>query len=77
MNRQKIKWGKIDLMSLIIILILITLTLYLYNRLPDQLAVHFGTNGEANGYQGKFSFLLTSVLFLIGDSFIIKNHSLY
>ena len=72
MNRQKIKWGKIDLMSLIIILIPITLTLYLYNRLPDQLAVHFGTNGEANGYQGKFSFLLTSVLFLLAIPLLVK-----
>ncbi len=72
MNRPKIKWGKIDLMSLIIILIPITLTLYLYNRLPNQLAVHFGTNGEANGYQGKFSFLLTSVLFLIGIPLLLK-----
>ena len=72
MNRQKIKWGKIDLISLIIILIPITLTLFLYNRLPDQLAVHFGTNGEADGYQGKFYFLLTSVLFLLAIPLLVK-----
>ena len=76
MNQPKIKWGKIDLMSLLLILIPITLTLYLYNRLPDQLAVHFGTNGEANGYQGKLSFLLTSAIYE-SYTFIIKNHSLY
>ena len=64
MKGQKMKWGKIDLISLIFILIPIGMTLFLYNRLPNQLAVHFGTNGEADGYQGKFTFLLTSTLFL-------------
>lgn len=72
MNRQKIKWGKFDLMSLIFILIPLVMTILLYNRLPNQLAVHFGTNGEANGYQGKLTFLLTSVLFLIGIPLLLK-----
>lgn len=72
MNRQKIKWGKFDLISLIFILIPLVMTILLYNRLPNQLAVHFGTNGEANGYQGKLTFLLTSVLFLIGIPLLLK-----
>ncbi len=72
MKGQKMKWGKIDLISLIFILIPIGMTLFLYNRLPNQLAVHFGTNGEADGYQGKFTFLLTSTLFLLGVPLLLK-----
>ena len=48
------------------------MTIILYNKLPDQLAVHFGTNGKADGYQGKFSFLLTSALFLIFIPLLLK-----
>ena len=48
------------------------MTLFLYNRLPDQLAVHFGIDGEADGYQGKFYFLLTSVLFLLAIPLLVK-----
>lgn len=72
MNLQKIKWGKMDFISLIIILIPIALSVFLYNRLPDQLAVHFGINGTADGYQNKFTFLLSSVLFLIGVPLLLK-----
>lgn len=72
MKNHKIKWGKIDVISLVIILIPMVMTILLYNQLPDQLAVHFGLNGEANGYQGKFTFLLTSFLFLIGISLLLK-----
>ena len=36
------------------------------------MATHFGTNGEANGYQGKFVFLLTSSLMLIGIPLLLK-----
>lgn len=61
-----------DLISLIIILIPIVLSVFLYNKLPDQLAVHFGINGKADGYQGKFTFLLTGVLFLIGVPLLLK-----
>ena len=72
MRNFKIKWGKFDLIGLIIILIPIVMTIILYNKLPDQLAVHFGTNGKADGYQGKFTFLLTSALFLIFIPLLLK-----
>lgn len=72
MNRLNVKWGKIDLIILLFILIPILLMVFYYDRLPDQLAVHFGTNGKANGYQGKSTFLLTSVLFLIGIPLLLK-----
>lgn len=72
MKNHKIKWGKIDLISLIIILIPIVMTIVLYHKLPDQLAVHFGINGEVNGYQGRSTFLLTSALVLIGISLLLK-----
>lgn len=72
MKRTKMKWGKTDWISLIFVLIPIGMMVFLYNRLPNQLAVHFGTNGEADGYQEKPVFLLTSILFLIGIPFLIK-----
>ena len=72
MNKNKIKWGKTDLISLIMILIPIIMTTILYNKLPDQMATHFGTDGKANGYQGKFAFLLTSSLMLIGIPLLLK-----
>ena len=48
------------------------MTTLLYNKLPDQMATHFGTSGEADGYQGKFAFLLTSSLMLIGIPLLLK-----
>lgn len=72
MSNDKMKWGKIDLISLIIVLIPMIMTLVLYNKLPDQMAVHFGTNGEADGFQGKFTFILMSLLILIGIPLLMK-----
>ena len=48
------------------------MTILLYNKLPDQMATHFGTSGEADGYQGKFAFLLTGSLMLIGIPLLLK-----
>lgn len=72
MMATKMKWGKTDFISFIIILIPIIITIFLYNKLPDQLATHFGTNGEANGFQGKITFLLTNALLLIGVPLLMK-----
>ncbi len=66
------KWTKIDFFIFIIILIPIVLIVALYNKLPNELATHFGTSGEPNGYQGKVSFLLTNSLLLIGIPFLMK-----
>ena len=72
MKGQKVKWGVMDGISLILILIPIGLMVFYYHKLPDQLAVHFGINGEADGYQGKGAFLLTSSLFLVGIPLLLK-----
>lgn len=72
MSMQKIKWGKIDLLCLIIILIPVVITITVYNKLPEQLATHFGTNGEADGFQGKVTFLLLNSLLLIGVPLLMK-----
>ena len=53
MNSNKIKWGKIDFVCIVIILIPILITIFTYNKLPEQMASHFGTNGEVDGYQNK------------------------
>lgn len=72
MNTSKIKLNKIDLISLIIVLIPIVMTIFVYQKLPDELAVHFGINGEPDGYQGKRSFLLLNILMLFGIPILLK-----
>lgn len=66
------KWNKFDFYISIMILIPIVMIMTLYNKLPNELAIHFGTSGEPNGYQGKLFFLLTNFLLLIGIPLLMK-----
>lgn len=42
------------IITTIICLIPMLAGIILYNKLPDQIAIHWGANGEANGWAGKF-----------------------
>lgn len=42
------------IITTIICLIPMLAGVILYNKLPDQIAIHWGANGEANGWAGKF-----------------------
>ena len=72
MSTSKMKWNKYDFFILIIILIPIGLLATFYNKLPNELATHFGISGEPNGYQGKITFLLFNIFLLIGVPLLMK-----
>ena len=52
MNKWKEHKGSI-LITSIIILLPILVGLFLWNKLPNEIATHFGANGEANGWSSK------------------------
>lgn len=50
------------IIALVILLVPILMGIYAYQDLPDQLAIHFGPNGEPDGYQSKQTFFPVYVL---------------
>ncbi|KEF37929.1 Protein of unknown function (DUF1648) [Schinkia azotoformans MEV2011] len=71
------KWNKFDFYISIMILIPIVMIMTLYNKLPNELAIHFGTSGEPNGYQGKLFFFADKFPPPHWDSIINKSNPLY
>ena len=53
------------IISSIVILLPTVLTLILWNYLPEQMAIHFGPTGKADGY-GSRAFLLTIPFIMLG-----------
>ncbi|GKS10453.1 hypothetical protein YDYSY3_14530 [Paenibacillus chitinolyticus] len=56
--RKTARWTWKDTLLLIIAAAPILYAIGVYGKLPELMAVHFGTGGEANGYQSKGSFLI-------------------
>ncbi|MGZ6507153.1 MAG: SdpI family protein [Tumebacillaceae bacterium] len=59
MERQRSKWGWNDVILVLVALAPIVAGLLLYDRLPEQMTVHFGVNNVPNGFQSKNDALLT------------------
>ncbi|UUZ82377.1 SdpI family protein [Paenibacillus sp. P26] len=69
---NKPKWGLIDLLLLLLGLVPAVVTFMVYDKLPEQVAIHFGPDGRPNGYQSKLSFLIVFELMVIGLPLLIK-----
>jgi uncharacterized membrane protein len=69
---QKNKWGWTDVILAIIALVPVIAALLLYDRLPARMAVHFGLDGQPNGYQDKFSFIVIIGLLTLVLPLLIK-----
>lgn len=69
------------IITTIICLIPLLAGIILYNKLPDQIAIHWGANGEANGWAGKFVgiIVLPGILVLVNLIFplLLKTDSKY
>lgn len=48
------KKNKLMVITTLICLLPVIMSLIVYNRLPDRIPIHWGTDGEPNGYAGKF-----------------------
>lgn len=72
MDRQKVNWGWNDLILLIIALAPLVASFILYDRLPAQMAVHFGVDNVPNGFQSKGSSILLFGLLGMGIPFLMK-----
>jgi uncharacterized membrane protein len=72
MTKTKTNWKFIDLLLLLIGLIPLVAAFFLYDMLPDRMAVHFGLNGQPDGYQSKLSFLIAFGLLVIGLPLLMK-----
>ncbi|WP_031083121.1 DUF1648 domain-containing protein, partial [Streptomyces sp. NRRL WC-3549] len=69
MNTKKLARAAVVALPFLLVLILdLVLAVALRDRLPTRLATHFSASGEANGYSGRTSFLVVTVLlpFLLG-----------
>ena len=64
MNRMKHYKGRLWLSSLLTLLP-IPAGFLLWNRLPNSMAIHWGANGEADGYGGKLLAILLPSLILL------------
>lgn len=56
--------GKI-LLTLFVVMLPAFIGILLWNKLPNQIATHFGYNGEPNGYSSKFFAVLGLPLILL------------
>lgn len=72
MKKPIIRLERVDLLLFLIGLIPLGAALVLYDRLPEQMAVHFGLNGKPDGYQSKLSFLILFSLLVIGLPILLK-----
>lgn len=72
MNKTSNRWSWVDTLIVLIGLLPIAAAVLLYDKLPDLLAVHFGIDGTANGFQGKLSFLLTISAVIMGVPLLMK-----
>lgn len=59
------KHKKTLILTSIIILLPMVAGLFLWNRLPDTMATHWGTNGEPNGWSSKLFAVVGLPLFLV------------
>jgi uncharacterized membrane protein len=73
MMKQKEKiWGWVDVLLILIALVPIVASLLLYNKLPENMAVHFGFDNKANGFQSRMSALLLFSLLGLGVPIFLK-----
>lgn len=72
MSKATGRWKWVDLLILAVAAVPILLAIGFYDRLPESLAVHFNLRGEADGYQGKLSFLLTYGLLMTVMPWLMK-----
>jgi uncharacterized membrane protein len=70
--KSKLKFGIRDVILLVIGLIPLIVAAFYYSKLPEQMASHFGINGEANGSMKKEYFLLLIGLVTIGIPMLFK-----
>jgi uncharacterized membrane protein len=62
------KWGITDLVLAVIGLVPFVFALIVYDRLPETMATHFGIEGQADGWQGKGSFLVLGIPLFMKES---------
>ena len=60
------RYKKTLIITSILILLPVAAGLILWNRLPDTMAIHWGSDGEPNGWSGKFFAVVGIPLFLLG-----------
>lgn len=72
MSKATGRWKWVDLLILAVAAVPIFLAIGFYDRLPESLSVHFNLRGEADGYQGKLSFLLTYGLLMTVLPWLMK-----
>ncbi|WP_068774074.1 SdpI family protein [Paenibacillus sp. FJAT-26967] len=65
-------WSWKDALLLIIAAAPTLFALWVYERLPDQMAIHFGTGGDPNGYQSKLAFILLISLLNLALPLLMK-----
>ena len=71
-EKEKMKIRKMTLVIIVLVLFSFALSIYFYSRVPEQMATHWSSTGEVNGYMSKFwglffvPFMITgiAVLFL-------------
>jgi len=70
------KIRKIEVLSLAIILATFLVAIFIYPQMPDKVVSHWGMNGEANGYMGKFwgIFLLPTIILVCYFIFLFIPH---
>lgn len=72
MSDQGIKWGWRYIALFVLALMPVALALFFWDQLPQRLAVHFGANGEPDGFQDKRWFVVTMAAFMIGLPLLLK-----
>ncbi|PWK14908.1 SdpI family protein [Tumebacillus permanentifrigoris] len=70
--KSQMKWGVTDIMLAVIGLLPFGYGVLVYDRLPETMATHFGMQGEADGWQGKGSFLALMALLTLGLPMLMK-----
>ena len=58
------QYKKTFIITLVVTLLPILIGLVLWDKLPDQVATHFGANGEANGWSSKLFAVVGLPLFI-------------
>ena len=64
------EYKKTIIITSIITLLPIVIGLILWNKLPDEVATHFGSNGEPNGWSSKFFAVIGFPVFLVFVHFL-------
>ncbi|MBX6395997.1 MAG: SdpI family protein [Alicyclobacillaceae bacterium] len=72
MRKAGMAWGWRDVVLLVLALVPVVLAGWFWDQLPQRMAVHFGINGQPDGFQDKRWFLATMAALLIGLPVLFK-----